>query len=259
MCRLCSVCFFATVFISALWAQDKQFKDDWTKGANSPGTTLIPKETSRKVVGGRTVISYRLFASGLPKGQHFTLWGWILGSEPQPAADAFINSEGLIVNRLGDAKQKEDPIDLRVFAGRGERKRFALTSDGWSLQAFAEVVPFPIEQTANGCRLSAEMSAPNYVGVIVRGSGFQPNEALNLDLASGPEGGKQGHCHGRRYLYCPDLPSNQGSKIRDVQDIDRNPEMQRSTPISLGRGQLQDSIAQQSANVSCIIPGERLA
>lgn len=191
MCRLCSVCFFATVFISALWAQDKQFKDDWTKGANSPGTTLIPKETSRKVVGGRTVISYRLFASGLPKGQHFTLWGWILGSEPQPAADAFINSEGLIVNRLGDAKQKEDPIDLRVFAGRGERKRFALTSDDWSLQAFAEVVPFPIEQTANGCRLSAEMSAPNYVGVIVRGSGFQPNEALNLDLASGPEGGKQ--------------------------------------------------------------------
>lgn len=191
MCRSCSVFLFATVLISALWAQDKQFTDDWTKGTNSPGSTLILKETSRNVVDGRTVVSYRLFASGLPKGQHFTLWTWMLGNEPQAVADAFINPEGLIVNRLGDVKQKEDPIDVRAFGGRGERKRFALTSDNWALQAFAEAVPFPIEQTANGCRLSVEMSAPNYVGVIVRASGFQPNEALTIDLASGPEGGKQ--------------------------------------------------------------------
>ncbi len=187
MGRLCSVFFFVAVTISALSAQDKQFKDDWTKGTSSPGATLIPKETSRNVIGGRTVISYRLFASGLPKGQHFTLWAWILGSEPQAAADAFINPDGLIVNRLGDAKQKEDPIDLRVLAGRGEPKRFALTSDDWTLQAFAETVPFPIEQIANGCRLSVEMAVPNYVGVTVRASGFQPDEALAINVASGPE------------------------------------------------------------------------
>ena len=35
------------------------------------------------------------------------------------------------------------------------------------------------------------MSSPYYASVIVRGSGFQPNELLNLDVASGPEGGKQ--------------------------------------------------------------------
>ena len=191
MCRFRSVVFLATVCISALWAQDKQFADDWTKGANSPGSTVILKETSRNVMGGRTVVSYRLFASGLPKGPHFTLWTWILGNEPKAVADAFINPEGLVVNRLGDIKQKEDPIDVRVFAGRGERKRFALTSDDWTLQAFAEATPFPIEQIANGCRLSVEMSAPNYAGVVVRASGFQPNEALSIEMASGPEGGKQ--------------------------------------------------------------------
>src|SRR5205823_435496 len=108
-----------------------EFTDDWTKGANSPGSTLTLKETSRNVMGGRTVVSYRLFASGLPKGQHFTLWTWVLGSQPEAVADAFVNAEGLIVNRLGDAKQKGDPIDVRAFAGRGERKRFALTSDDW--------------------------------------------------------------------------------------------------------------------------------
>ena len=77
---------------------------------------------------------------------------------------------------------KEDPIDVRAFAGRGEKKRFAITSDDWTLQAFAEAVPFPIEQTVNRCSLSVEMSAPNYAGVVVRGSGFQPNESLTVDL-----------------------------------------------------------------------------
>ena len=95
------------------------------------------------------------------------------------------------MNHLSDAAHGEDPIDLRTFAGRGEPKRFALTSDDWNLQAFAEAVPFPIEETSNGCRLAVEMRGPNYEGVMLRGSGFQPNEALTVDLASSSEGGKQ--------------------------------------------------------------------
>ena len=35
------------------------------------------------------------------------------------------------------------------------------------------------------------MSAPNYAGVVAHGSGFKPNEALTIDIASGPEAGKQ--------------------------------------------------------------------
>jgi len=193
MFRLCSAVFCVTAFSSALWAQDKQFIDDWTKGANSPDSALSLKETGRNGLNGRTVVSYRLFASGLPKSQHFTLWTWNLGSDPQAVADAFINPEGLVVSRLGDATRKvlEDPIDIRAFAGRGEQKRFAITSDDWTLQVFAEAVPFPIEQSVNGCRLSVEMSAPNYAGVVLHGSGFQSSESLTVELASGPEGGKQ--------------------------------------------------------------------
>lgn len=193
MFRFCSAFIFATVFWSALWGQDKRFTDDWLRGANSSGSTLTLKETDRSGVGGTTVVSYRLFASGLPKGPHFTLWTWNLGAEPQAVADAFINPDGLIVNRLRDAARKvpEDPIDVRAFAGLGERKRFALTSDDWTMQAFAEAVPFPIQQTVNGCRLAVEMSAPNYQGVVLRGSGFPPGESLTIDLSSGSEGGKQ--------------------------------------------------------------------
>lgn len=193
MFRLCFVLFFATVFSSGVSGQDKQFTDNWTKGANSPGSTLTLKETGRDIVNGSTVVSYRLFASGLSKEQHFTLWMWTLGSEPEAVADAFINPDGLVVNRLGDATHNvsEDPINIRVVAGRGERKRVALTSDDWTLQAFAGAIPFPLEKSANGCRLSVEMAAPDYAGVVLSGSGFQPGESLMVESVSGTETGQQ--------------------------------------------------------------------
>jgi hypothetical protein len=191
MFRFCTSFVMAIVFWSPLWGQDKQFTDDWMSRANSPGSILKLKETGRSAVQGRTLVSYRLFASGLPERQHFTLWMWNLGTQPQAAADAYINADGLVVNSLGDATHKEDPIDLRTFAGRGEPKRFALTSDDWKLQAFAEAVPFPMEQSSNGCKLSVETYAPDYSAVVLRGSGFQPNEALAIDVGSGAEGSKQ--------------------------------------------------------------------
>lgn len=191
MFRFWTAFVIAVVFWSPLWGQDKQFTDDWMHRANSPGSILKLKETGRNADQRGTLVSYRLFASGLPEGQHFTLWMWNLGSQPQAAADAYINADGLVVNSLGDATHKEDPIDLRTFAGRGEPKRFALTSDDWKLQAFAEAVPFPIEQTSNGCKLSIKAYAPDYSAVVLLGSGFQPNEALTIDITSGPQAGKQ--------------------------------------------------------------------
>jgi hypothetical protein len=191
--RICFTLFCATIFSSALSGQDKRFTDDWAKGANSPGSTLTLKETGRDIVNGSTVVSYSLFASGLPKGQPFTLWMWTLGSEPEAVADAFINPDGLVVNRLADVTHNisEDPINLRMLAGRGERKRVALTSDDGTLQAFTGAIPFPIEKSANGCSLSIEISAPDYASVIVRGSGFQPSESLIVETASGGESGTQ--------------------------------------------------------------------
>lgn len=193
MIRLCLTLLLATIFPAALSGQDKQFTDDWTKGANSPGSTLTLKETARNVSDGSTVVSYRLFASGLPKAQHFTLWLWTLGSEPQAVADAFINPDGFVVNRLADVSHNisEDPINLRMVAGRGEPKRVALTSDDGTLQAFAGVIPFPLEKSASGCKLSAEMTAPDYAGVVLHGSGFQPGESLTVESVSGTESGKQ--------------------------------------------------------------------
>jgi len=142
---------------------------------------------------GVTVVSYRLFASGLPKSQHLRLWTWNLGSGPQGVADAFVNGEGLIVNRLADPAHKtsEDPIDFRVVAGRAEPKRVALTSDDGTLRAFATAIPFPLEQMSGECRLSLKWPLQTMQAFVLHGSGFQPGETLVVEFASGSEGGKQ--------------------------------------------------------------------
>jgi len=182
----------AVILSAIVLGQNNEFVDQWIKAENSPGATLTVKETARAHVNGKTVVTYRLFAEGLPKNQHLIFWTWILGSQPQAIADAFINPDGLVVNRLADPTHNvsEDPIDAVVFAGLGEPKRFALTSDDRKLHVFASAIPFPLETTSGGCRLSVEMGSPGYTFVLIRGFGFQPGESLAIETTSGGDSGK---------------------------------------------------------------------
>jgi hypothetical protein len=54
-------------------------------------------------------------------------------------------------------------------------------------RVFAEVVPFPIEDFAAPCKLSATMMSPNYFGVLVVVTGLQSNEEFQVDQQSGGE------------------------------------------------------------------------
>jgi hypothetical protein len=118
---------------------------------------------------------------------------WQLGrAKPEPVADALISSDGKVVSQLADPAHKveEDPINLRTFGGRGESKRFALTSSDWNEQVFGEVTPFPLEARSGECALSLTTFAPDYSAVVIRGSGFQPNEPLKVETSSAGESGK---------------------------------------------------------------------
>ena len=137
---------------------------DWGEKFNSKGATLVVKEGGRSRVNGQTVITYNLFASGLPRNAEYTLWTRLAGRNPQAVADAFINKDGLVVNVLADPAHNvaEDPINLKVVAGLGESKQFAVISNDGQYQAFGQVVPFPIEKTAGPCNISATMLGPSY-------------------------------------------------------------------------------------------------
>jgi hypothetical protein len=166
-------------------------KKEWGEKFNSNGARLDFKESGRDRIKGQTAVTYSSFAYGLPKDDDYTLWTWIVGSDPEGATDAYINRDGLVVNVLADPLQKiaEDPLNLIVFAGRGEPKKFALISNDGHYRAFGQVVPFPIENVVGPCHISAEMLAPNYFTVLVVLSGLQPNEGLQIDSQSAGEGG----------------------------------------------------------------------
>lgn len=170
-------------------AQSAPNKNEWGEKFNSSGATLVLKETGRGQANGQTVIIYNLFASGLPKVVGYTLWMRPVGEDPRPAADAYINKDGKIVNVPADPVRhiEEDPIDLNVVAGKGEPKRFGLISNDGRYRAFADIVPFPIERKAGACRISAIMLAANYFAVEILVTGLQPNEDLQTDSQSGDE------------------------------------------------------------------------
>lgn len=173
-------------------AQTILTRDQWGEKFNSPGAKLFYKEIQREKIQARTVITYNLFASGLPKDRRYALYILNVGSEPRAAADAYLNGDGKAVNVLADPARHiaEDPINAKLFGGKGEPIQFALISDDGQLRAFAQIVLFPWEESAGPCHLSLVETGPYYSGVVIRLIGFQPDEELTLDQRSENEGGQ---------------------------------------------------------------------
>jgi hypothetical protein len=163
----------------------------WGEKYNSAGAKMELKETGRQRVNGRTVVSYRLYVTGLPKDGEYMLMTRLAGMQPKQAADAYLNGDGLVVSTQADPAHgvAEDPIDLRVFAGKGEPKMFGLISSDGEYKVFGEATPFPIENASGACRISAKMLSANYQSVLIQVSGLAANEAFEMDQRSEDEGG----------------------------------------------------------------------
>ena len=180
---VCSV--FSTACVGQIPTQN-----EWGEKFNSPGASLVLKESGRDRSSGRTVVTYSLFASGMPKDEDYTLWIRLVGENPKAATDAFINEEGRVVNVLSDPVRKidEDAINIQAVAGRGEPKQFALISNDGKYRAFGQAIPFPIENAVGSCRISAIMLAARYSVVQIIVTGLLPKEELQVEVTSGGEG-----------------------------------------------------------------------
>jgi hypothetical protein len=172
------------------WGQNND-RVQWGEKFNSAGATMVVKEIGRARLNGQTVISYRLFVSGLPKDLEYKLWSRLPGTNPQTVADAYLNNDGLVVNVLADPKNSvaEDPIDLKLVAGRGEVKEFAVVSSDAKYRVFGEVIPFPVETSSGPCHISVRMMGPDYSAVSVVVAGLKPNEKIQIHQQSGNESG----------------------------------------------------------------------
>jgi hypothetical protein len=182
LCSLTAICL----------GQNAPSREQWGEQFNSPGAKLTYKETERARTPEKTVITYNLFASGLPKNSHYVLWALHVGDDPQVISDPYWNDQGKLVRVLADSEHHiaEDPIEVKVSGGKGEPTQFALISDDGQSRAFAEIVPFPMDVNQGPCHLSAVETGPYYFGMLIKLTGLQPDEELLVDRRSEGEGGQ---------------------------------------------------------------------
>jgi hypothetical protein len=159
---------------------------------SSPGVSLRAVEVDRERTQGKTIVTYNLYATGLPVDKQYVLLVQNVGSEPQPAASALIANDGKVVSTREDRAHgvAEDPINLKIFAGKGEPKTFVVAAED-EKQGVVRVVPFPISAKSGKCQADAVMLQANYSAVQVLASGFQPKEEITVTTQSAGEGGQQ--------------------------------------------------------------------
>jgi hypothetical protein len=159
----------------------------FAKDMSSPGVELSLKETNRSRSADRTLVTYSLYATGLPSDTTYTLIQVQLdGSMTTVTEGVTLNAKGqaICAGREGTCRGDgpNDPIDLVIYAGKGEPKRFGLISnDEERVKGFVALVPFPNTQSDKGCRLESIIGSPNGELTFIQGSGFEPNAELTID------------------------------------------------------------------------------
>lgn len=157
-----------------------------TKKMNGPGVQLSLKEVERSKTTDRTLIKYRLYA----EDQIYTLFViQIDGSVVKNLEWITLDFAGQAVcaGREGtcEGDGPNDPIDLVVFVGKSEAKRFALVSNGNAqTKAFVSVQPFPNAATDKACKLESVLGTPNGELTFIQATGFEPNSALTINSQS---------------------------------------------------------------------------
>src|SRR5271166_1353102 len=128
-------------------------------GKNTPGVTLVAHEEPRQKTSSGTILMYNLLGKGFPDGVVYALWQWTPGKSPKRIMEGVsFDKRGVLVcsGKPGycSGSGADDPVNIRATAVLGEMKRLAVVSDDGKIAAFADAVPFPIENSDKTCKLS---------------------------------------------------------------------------------------------------------
>jgi hypothetical protein len=143
-------------------------------------------------------IRYRIFASGAAEGTPYILAGWTIGKDLTDlnvlSSSVYVNRKGLLLTRKPNADEEDrDTVgqdaeyDLGVQAADGEPLRLMLRTPDNKILIPGTLIPFPIEATDKGCRLSAMLATPDGEAILIEGEGFQPNSQVLLQSNSAGE------------------------------------------------------------------------
>lgn len=159
---------------------------------SSTGMTADIREIARTKTNGQVEVKYHVFLNGAPKDQTYSLVSWPINAREfsETLKGMSLLEDGLVVcagradDQCGDPDKKDDPVDFTFHPAEGEPSRLALISANSKAKVFFVIVPVPILKKDNNCTLEAMRLLPKYELVLIRGTGFQPNENLQFKSRS---------------------------------------------------------------------------
>lgn len=178
----------------------------WMPTKSSPGASIVFREETRIAQGAKTLMAYKVAASGLTAGKNYTLYTWRFGNS-QPATIAIgysVDASGKMVcasypyrgapDRIIDRWCKTNLEDVVLALSDYQRAaslRAALISTDESVMAFGQVIPFPIQASDKNCRIWVEQVSFDGTLFTIWGEGFEAGEVIRATTTS--EGETQTH------------------------------------------------------------------
>ncbi|HEX4038739.1 MAG TPA: hypothetical protein VHX37_11835 [Acidobacteriaceae bacterium] len=183
----------------------------WGPDMSTPGLAISLTEVGReKQPDGSTQVTYHVTGSGFSPGDRLSLVRWPLDAESYFVMGGIaIDASGTAVcgaplpptpnapGQPGTAPATQppsppppsctasmkagDPLVVMTSAAPGEPVRVALIGADRKHGAATTAVPFPLANEDKGCKLSVLLGVKNAAMVLVEGTGFPPNTALNLE------------------------------------------------------------------------------
>jgi hypothetical protein len=140
---------------------------------------------------GKSLVTYRVYVPGIPVSKKYALTVWRIGSNPRPIpGDIYVNGKGLLMGHKPNAGQEDsdfvgdDELHLAVQAAQGEPIRYALESSDKQLLIAGTVVPFPLEDQGQGCRLEVRLATLDADAVLISADGLPANADVPFQLLS---------------------------------------------------------------------------
>lgn len=139
---------------------------------------------------------YRVYAVGVPEGEPYVVALWNIGMAqehdiPIVANAAYVNGKGLLMIRKPNPDEENSDtvsagaeFDVAVQVADGEPVRFLLKSRDNKIMVPGTLVPFPIESTDKGCKLTALLAEPEGQGILIYADGFPPNSTVTVEGGS---------------------------------------------------------------------------
>jgi hypothetical protein len=148
----------------------------------------------RKTANGNAIL-YRVYATGAPTNQRYSLVSWTVGEQLQSVvAELWLNDHGLLMRskptqeeQNADSVSEQHELDLVVQARKGEPKRFAIVSEDQKLLVPGTLVPYPIEAKDKACGVQALLASPHGEAFLLEGSGFARHTTVKVDSISAGE------------------------------------------------------------------------